>query len=236
MPCCAPNIFLCERVRERSCVHGGRAASRFEHLAKAEVTCFGRVLLLFFLQLDSNSLLLLTTNLDHNFNLSAHQLECHRITRTLHFPFTTNHQTLSSASFIQPRLPPMPGPRTKQRAPAQPDTVESLVKPLEQLPVLFSASQHSVASHRKNINTLHALFLRCSAVTTLSDNGKTMRLSGEKLFGEAFRSAVVYPLGAKKGVEQADRVIKFVGGFVGFAVEHGAFKGSVDEILMLRYD
>lgn len=41
------------------------------------------------------------------------------------------------------------------------------------------------------------------------------------MFGEAFRNAVVYPLGVKKGVEQADRVVKFIGGFVAFAVEHG---------------
>lgn len=48
-------------------------------------------------------------------------------------------------------------------------------------------------------------------------------MTGEKRFGEAFRNAVVYPLGVKKGVEQGDRVIKFVAGFVGFAVEYGEF-------------
>lgn len=114
----------------------------------------------------------------------------------------------------------MPGAR-KRADVTEVDTVSTLVQPLEQLPRLFSASQHSVASHRKHINTLHSLFLRCSQVTTLSSNGKAIKLSGERMFGEAFRTAVVYPLGVKKGVEQGDRVIKFVAGFVAFAVEYG---------------
>jgi condensin complex subunit 3 len=124
----------------------------------------------------------------------------------------------------------MPAPRKRGGAAvaAEPDTLEDLVTPLEQLPQLFGASQHSVASHRKNINTLHALFLRCAQVTTLSSNGKNIKLSGERMFGEAFRNAVVYPLSVKKGVEQADRVIKFVGGFVAFAVEHGELQSLIE--------
>lgn len=98
---------------------------------------------------------------------------------------------------------------------------EGKANPLAQIPTLFSASQHSVATHRKNINTLHAVFLKAAAVTTPSPDGYSVRLTGEKLFGEAFRAAVLYPLGVKKGVEQADRLIKFIAGFVGFAVEYG---------------
>lgn len=60
-------------------------------------------------------------------------------------------------------------------------------------------------------------------MTSTSEDGKFVRLSGEKAFGEKFREHLVHPLGVKKGVEQADRVIKFVAGFVGFAVEFGAF-------------
>lgn len=146
----------------------------------------------------------------------------------------TVHWLLSYS--LVPHLPPpfpassfqstlaMPAPRKRGGAAAaanEPDTIQSLATPLEQLPVLFGSSQHSVASHRKLINTLHGLFLRCAQVTTLSSNGKSIKLSGERMFGEAFRNAVVYPLGVKKGVEQADRVVKFIGGFVAFAVEHG---------------
>lgn len=119
----------------------------------------------------------------------------------------------------------MPAPRAKRAA--EDDAAADDLK-LDQLPTLFSASQHSIATHRKNINTLHAIFLRCASVTALSSDGKSIRLTGEKSFGEAFRNAVVYPLGVKKGVEQGDRVIKFIAGFVGFAVEHGAFSRCQD--------
>lgn len=105
--------------------------------------------------------------------------------------------------------------------PDAPNPFGGKTNPLSQIATLFSASQHSVATHRKNINTLHAIFLRAAALTTPSADGKSLRLTGEKAFGEAFRYAVVYPLGVKKGVDQADRVIKFIAGFVGFAVEHG---------------
>lgn len=97
-------------------------------------------------------------------------------------------------------------------------TTESL---FESISSLFSLSQNSIATHRKNINTLHAIFTKAALVTQLSDDGESIRLTGEKKFGEAFRNAVVYPLGVKKGVEQADRVVKFIAGFVGFAVEYG---------------
>ncbi|KAK4702820.1 condensin complex subunit 3, partial [Phenoliferia sp. Uapishka_3] len=100
--------------------------------------------------------------------------------------------------------------------------------PLLQIPSLFAASQSSIATHRKNINTLHSIFLKAAAVTTLSSDGKSLRLTGEKAFGEAFRYNVVYPLGVKKGVEQADRLIKFVAGFVGFAVEFDTKKKAAE--------
>jgi condensin complex subunit 3 len=111
-------------------------------------------------------------------------------------------------------------PRKLASAPV-PTTLESLTTPLLALPLIFTSSQHSIATHRKSINSLHALFLLCSTITTLSDDGKQIRLTGERAFGERFREAVLHPLGVKKGVEVADRVIKFVAGFVGFAVDYG---------------
>ncbi|GAA6000576.1 hypothetical protein JCM10207_004558 [Rhodosporidiobolus poonsookiae] len=108
----------------------------------------------------------------------------------------------------------------RNRAPAEPDSLDSLSSNIDtQLPALFNAAQGTTASHRKHINTLHALFRRAAAVNTPSADGKFVRLSGEKAFGERFREMVVHPLGVKKGVEQGDRVIKFIAGFVGFAVE-----------------
>lgn len=115
----------------------------------------------------------------------------------------------------------MPG-RVRRAEAAQDDTLDNLAEALDQhLPAVFTAAQHTTASHRKHINTLHAVFLRCAKVTTLSSDGRYTRLSGEKAFGEKFREMVTFPLGVKKGTDQADRVIKFIAGFVGFAIEYG---------------
>ncbi|GAA5998124.1 condensin subunit YCG1 [Rhodotorula paludigena] len=104
---------------------------------------------------------------------------------------------------------------------AVPDSLDTLSEALStQLPALFGSAQHTTAAHRKLINSLHSLFVRCSKVTTLSADGRFTRLSGEKAFGERFREMVAFPLGVKKGVDQADRIVKFVAGFVGFAVEY----------------
>jgi hypothetical protein len=121
--------------------------------------------------------------------------------------------------------------RLKRAQPAEPDSLESLAPLLdEHLPALFTAAQHTTASHRKHINTLHSVFLRCAKVTTLSADGRFTRLSGEKAFGEKFREMVTHPLGVKKGADQGDRVIKFVAGFVGFAVEYGASRLSLEPL------
>ncbi|BGP37334.1 chromosome condensation complex Condensin, subunit G [Rhodotorula kratochvilovae] len=114
----------------------------------------------------------------------------------------------------------MPG-RVKRNEAHEPDSLDTLAPVLEQqLPAIFGGAQNTTAAHRKLINSLHALFFRCSRVTTLSADGRFTRLSGEKAFGEKFREMCTFPLGVKKGVDQADRVIKFIAGFVGFAVEH----------------
>ncbi|GAA5865849.1 hypothetical protein JCM3774_003117 [Rhodotorula dairenensis] len=114
----------------------------------------------------------------------------------------------------------MPG-RVRRAEPVKDDTLETLAELLDQhLPAVFTAAQHTTASHRKHINTLHTVFLRCAQITTPSSDGRYTRLSGEKAFGEKFRQMVTFPLGVKKGTDQADRVIKFIAGFVGFAIDH----------------
>lgn len=138
---------------------------------------------------------------------------------------TCTRRRFSQHRLVSPRrLYKMPG-RVKRTEVARDDTLDTLSEALEQhLPATFIAAQHTTASHRKHINTLHAVFLRCAKVTTLSSDGRYTRLSGEKAFGEKFRAMVTHPLGVKKGVDQADRIIKFIAGFVGFAVEYGEHK------------
>ncbi|KAI5479984.1 condensin complex subunit 3 [Pseudohyphozyma bogoriensis] len=110
----------------------------------------------------------------------------------------------------------MPGLSKQQKQAAASDP-SKLVAPIA---ALFAATQHTLASHRKNINALHAVFLACAAYTTLSDDGESLRLTGEKAFGDAIRDATARVLVVKKGVEQGDRVVKFLAGFVAFAVEY----------------
>lgn len=99
------------------------------------------------------------------------------------------------------------------------DELLSTVVPA-QVRALYGASQHSVASHRKHVNALYALFLRASKVRL--DDGENVRLTGEKAFVDALRAVLVYVLAIKRGVEQADRLVKFTAAFIGFAVEQGA--------------
>ena len=116
----------------------------------------------------------------------------------------------------------MPAPKKPRKSHAIDDSsVQALAGPLGTLSDLFTAAQHSVSQHRKLINNTHALFLKCAKVTTTSEDGESIRLSGEKLFGESWRSMAVHALGIKKGVDQADKVVKFMAGFIGFAVEYG---------------
>lgn len=123
----------------------------------------------------------------------------------------------------------MPG-RVRRADAQHDDTLETLADVLDQhLPAVFTAAQQTTASHRKHINTLHGVFLRCAKVTTLSSDGRYTRLSGEKAFGEKFREMATHPLGLKKGTDQADRVIKFIAGFVGFAIEHGELVLAVQD-------
>lgn len=120
----------------------------------------------------------------------------------------------------------MPAPKKARKShPIDDSAIQALAAPLGTLSDLFSAAQHNASQHRKLTNNAHALFLKCAKVTTPSEDGQSVRLSGEKLFGEAWRTMAVHALGVKKGVDQADKVVKFMAGFIGFAVEYGKQEG-----------
>ncbi|KZO96900.1 putative mitotic chromosome condensation-related protein [Calocera viscosa TUFC12733] len=87
------------------------------------------------------------------------------------------------------------------------------------LPPIFSQSQHNTANHRKNVVALHKIHLQCAAVTQTLPNGKGIKLTGEKAFNDAFSAMVAKILEVKRGVVQADRVVKFVAGFIAFLSE-----------------
>lgn len=111
----------------------------------------------------------------------------------------------------------MPG---RRGAAAEADSASSVKALVKQVPQLFSNSQHSIATHRKNIVQLHGVFESASAFVQHDRQDDTVRLTGEKVFRQQFKECLVYPLGVKKGVEQADRIVKFIAGFVAYAVDH----------------
>ena len=86
------------------------------------------------------------------------------------------------------------------------------------LPPHFQQAQHSLANHRKNIVSLHRLHLACSAITEQTLKGT--RLIGEKAFNDSFLNCINRVLNLKKGISNADRVIKFVAAYSAYAQEH----------------
>jgi hypothetical protein len=90
---------------------------------------------------------------------------------------------------------------------------------------LFNKSQHSLTSHRKLVNNLHSLFLSSTELREQIENedgaDKTIKLIGEKNFTEACYTVLDNIVSTKKGVVEADRVVRFFGAFCAFATEHG---------------
>lgn len=86
------------------------------------------------------------------------------------------------------------------------------------VPTLFDQSQGSVASHRKNIALLYRLFTEVSSITEQLSDGSEV-LIGEKTFLTTIRSMVDRILDLKKGVTQADNILKFITAFVAYTLE-----------------
>jgi condensin complex subunit 3 len=96
---------------------------------------------------------------------------------------------------------------------------------LESVPILlqpiFQQVQETVANHRKNHVSLRKIHEQCASIT--EPTAKGLKLVGEKAFNTAFISMVNCILGVKKGVAVADRVVKFVAGYVAYVTEQGEF-------------
>jgi len=90
------------------------------------------------------------------------------------------------------------------------------------LPPHFQQAQHSLANHRKNIVSLHRLHLACSAISEQTPKGT--RLVGEKAFNDSFFSCLNRVLNLKKGVSNADRVIKFTAAYCKYTQEQFRIK------------
>ncbi|KAF7968330.1 hypothetical protein HWV62_30947 [Athelia sp. TMB] len=108
-------------------------------------------------------------------------------------------------------------------APSSAATLESLATIV---PKAFDQAQNSTANHQKNFVALHKLHAEAAKVTETINNGDSIKLTGERAFEDVFVDMVSRVLSVKKGASQADRIVRFVGGFTKFINEKGAIGGG----------
>lgn len=96
---------------------------------------------------------------------------------------------------------------------AMPVSVPRLESLADAIPPIFMQCQTSVASHRKNVVALAKIHGQTSDVwEEVPQRG--IKLTGEKAFNDRFIDMVDRVLHIKKGIPNADRIIKFIGAFI----------------------
>ncbi|CAE6447886.1 unnamed protein product [Rhizoctonia solani] len=112
-------------------------------------------------------------------------------------------------------------PRNKQSAEdTKPPTPETYTT---QIPEIFQQVQTSTANHNKNCVALAKLFSGCAGIyEEVQSRGGGIRLTGEKAFQLMFARMVNGVLPIKKGISNADRVIRFIGLFVKYITDKAA--------------
>jgi len=86
---------------------------------------------------------------------------------------------------------------------------------------IFTQVQLTLANHRKNVVSLHKIHNQAAEVTEVLPRNKGIQLTGESAFNKVFVDMLNRVLPVKKGVAQADKVIKFVAHFVKYTAERG---------------
>lgn len=100
-------------------------------------------------------------------------------------------------------------------------TVFSLEDLSSHIPKIFEQVQNTTANHQKNYVALYKLHVDAAKEVQNVQNGKSVKLVGERAFEDMFVSMLSRALPVKKGATVADRIIKFVGGYVKFINEKG---------------
>ncbi|TFK65897.1 ARM repeat-containing protein [Pluteus cervinus] len=97
------------------------------------------------------------------------------------------------------------------------------------IPKIFEQAQISVATHQKNFVALYKIHTEAAEHTETVRNGKAVKLIGERRFEEEFQKMLLCAFGQKKSGSQADRVIKFAGGYTQFVNEKAAEEKAAAE-------
>ena len=87
------------------------------------------------------------------------------------------------------------------------------------LPKIFDQAQTTAANHQKNYIALYKLHSDAAAITESVQNGKSLKLTGERAFQDAFLDMLTRVLPVKKGTTVADRIVKFAAGYSKFITE-----------------
>ncbi|KAG6830471.1 hypothetical protein H0H87_008044 [Tephrocybe sp. NHM501043] len=107
----------------------------------------------------------------------------------------------------------MPGRTLQADAAALRDKVNT------QVPKILEQAQITTANHQKNLVALHKLQEEAAQCEEPLRKGRGVKLVGEKIFEEAVLQMLMRVLPIKKGVVQADRVVKFVAQYIRFVNE-----------------
>jgi len=118
-------------------------------------------------------------------------------------------------------------------APSKPDRV--LDELYESVANIFEQAQASLANHKKNSVALFKIHARAAEVTQPSKSGNGVKLVGEKAFQEVIVDMISRVLVVKKGPANADRIVKYVGGFVRFMNEKGECFFFLNFVVELGY-
>ncbi|KIS72037.1 condensin subunit YCG1 [Mycosarcoma maydis] len=118
--------------------------------------------------------------------------------------------------------------REEVQKPRREITDPTLIALHASIPPHFQQAQHSLANHRKNIVSLHRIHLKVSSIVEPASDGR-VRPIGEKVFNEIFVGCLDRVLPVKKGVPNADRVCKFVAGYVTYAQEQFRLQARADK-------
>jgi hypothetical protein len=104
------------------------------------------------------------------------------------------------------------------RMPARTWTLEDRLKTI---PTIFDQVQNTTANHSKNYVALFKVHQEAAKVTESVNDGEGIRLIGERAFEDVLIDIINRVLVVKKGESVADRVVKFVGGYLKFGNEKG---------------
>ncbi|PSR90834.1 hypothetical protein PHLCEN_2v4803 [Hermanssonia centrifuga] len=101
-------------------------------------------------------------------------------------------------------------------------TVFSLDDLSTSVPKIFQQVQLTTANHQKNYIALYKLQTDAAKQRENVQNGRSVKLTGERAFEDVFISMLSRALPVKKGATVADRILKFVGGYTKLINEKAA--------------